>query len=139
MASGEPVGADLDEPRADDGRLLIQIDTWEWGLFVGMSPESTPVEYRFQGGLLYARGIDITGRIRAPNTHRNKRVRVWISPWEPDRYRPLAVDWLAEKEAEAAERPLQIMRSAKNAAWAAAIAAFAAVVVALLGIFAVRH
>lgn len=84
MASGELIKTDLDEPRSFDGRLLIQIDTWEWGLFVGMSPESTPIEYRFQGGLHYTRAIEITGRFRAPDTHRNKRVRVSISPFGPE-------------------------------------------------------
>lgn len=51
-----------------------------------------------------------------------------------ERYRALAVVWLGEQEAAAAERQLNIMRSAKNAAWAAAIAAFAAVLVALVAL-----
>lgn len=46
-------------------------------------------------------------------------------------YRGIAVDWLSERDAAEAKVQLRIMRSAKNAAWAAAIAAFAAVAVAL--------
>lgn len=69
---------------SSDDRLLVEIDDWEWNLFVGVSPDSTPVEYRFQGSLHYTRGIEVSGTVRAPDIHRPKRVRVWISPRGPD-------------------------------------------------------
>jgi hypothetical protein len=60
--------------------LLIEIVNWDWALHVGMSSESTPPEYRFQGGLLYSRGIDIEGRIVAPTSQAGKVIRIWVSP-----------------------------------------------------------
>lgn len=62
---------------------MIEIEEWDWLLYVGLSHPSTPPKYRFQGGLMYTRGIDIAGRIRAPGVHRGKRVRVWISTFGP--------------------------------------------------------
>src|SRR5687767_5495266 len=64
-----------------DGRYMVAISEWNWGLYVGLGPESTPPEYRFQGGLTYTRGIDIMGRVRAPLVHRGKLMRIWISPF----------------------------------------------------------
>jgi hypothetical protein len=71
------------EPAFFDGRCMVEIVTWDWSLYVGLSPQSTPVEYRFQGGLNFSRGIEITGRVRAPSSHRGKTIRVWISPFGP--------------------------------------------------------
>ncbi len=67
-----------------DGRLLIEIETWDSSLHLGLSPEAIPVEYRFQGGLAYTRGFDITGRVIAPKTCRTKSIRIWISPFGPE-------------------------------------------------------
>jgi len=64
-----------------NGRYMIKIMEWDWTLYVGICHPSTPVEHRFQGGLNYSRGIEITGRVRAPAIHRGKRVRIWISPF----------------------------------------------------------
>ena len=68
------------EPSFFTGRLLVEIVNWDWGLHVGMSSEATPPEYRFQGGLLYSRGIEIDARVVAPTSHRGKKVRIWVSP-----------------------------------------------------------
>ena len=72
-----------DERMASD-RLLIEIQKWDWSLHVGLSPASAPIEQRFQGGLLYTRGLDIEGQVVAPKTHRTKSIRIWISPLGPD-------------------------------------------------------
>ncbi len=67
------------DPAFFDGRFMIEIEEWNWALSVGLSHPLTPRRYRFQGGLMYTRGIDLAGRIRAPSLHRGKPIRVWIS------------------------------------------------------------
>jgi hypothetical protein len=62
-----------------NGRLMVEIEGWNWALTVGLSHPSTPPRYRFQGGLMYTRGIDIAGRIRAPSIHRGKQIRIFVS------------------------------------------------------------
>jgi hypothetical protein len=42
------------------------------------------LEYRFQGGLNYSRGIEVIGRVRAPDPHRGKLMRIWLSPFGPE-------------------------------------------------------
>jgi hypothetical protein len=61
---------------------MAQIEQWNWALSVGLSHPLTPRKYRFQGGLIYTRGIDMSGRIRAPNEHRGKPIRMWISTFD---------------------------------------------------------
>jgi len=68
----------------ETGRLLIEIKSWDVSLYVGLSPDAMPAEDRFQGGLLYSRGIDIKGFVLAPKTHRTKQVRIWVSPVGPE-------------------------------------------------------
>lgn len=72
---------DADRP---DGRLLVQITTWEGNLHVGLSSELTPPEHRFQGGLDYVRSFEIEGCVVAPKRHRGKSIRLWLTPFGPD-------------------------------------------------------
>lgn len=72
------------EPGFFDGRFMVEIAEWDWGLYVGLSSGLMPVEHRFQGGLNYVRSIEILGRIRAPLVHRAKLMRIWISPFRSD-------------------------------------------------------
>ncbi|OHB30655.1 MAG: hypothetical protein A2790_23420 [Phenylobacterium sp. RIFCSPHIGHO2_01_FULL_69_31] len=72
------------DPGFFDGRYMVEITDWNWGLHVGLSHDTTPVEYRFQGGLAYARSIEMAARVRAPSTHRGKLMRIWISPFGPE-------------------------------------------------------
>jgi len=65
-----------------DGRFMVEIGTWNWALTVGLSHPLTPRRHRFQGGLMYTRGIEIDGRIRAPAVHRGKPIRVWVSTFD---------------------------------------------------------
>ena len=72
------------DPGFFDGRYMVEIGEWNWGLYVGLSSHLTPIEHRFQGGLGYERSIEIAARVRAPSPHRGKLMRVWISPFGPD-------------------------------------------------------
>lgn len=66
-----------------EGRFLVEIDTWDCNLHVGMSTPLTPMEYRFQGGLSYVRSFELSGRIVAPIEHESKLIRAWLSPFGP--------------------------------------------------------
>lgn len=65
-------------------RFLIEIDAWDWPLHVGLSPETMPREYRFQGGLSYVRSLELEGRIAAPKIHRGQTIRISVTPFGPD-------------------------------------------------------
>ena len=73
-----------EEPGFFDGRYLIDILSWDLSLHVGVSREIVPPEYRFQGGLDYARSFEIQGRIAAPVSARSQTVTVWLMPFGPD-------------------------------------------------------
>ncbi len=83
MVSAESNNAALD-PGFFDGRLLIEIETWDSTLHLGLSSDATPVEHRFQGGLNYIRGFNIEGRVIAPKAHCTKSIRIWISLFGPE-------------------------------------------------------
>jgi hypothetical protein len=72
------------DPQFFEGRVMVEITQWDWNLYVGFSPETVPIEYRFQGGLNYSRGLEIRGRVRAPSADRGKLIRIWLSPFGPD-------------------------------------------------------
>lgn len=72
------------DPGVFDGRLLVEIEAWDWALDVRLSPDVTPMEHRFQGGINYSRPIIVTGRLRAPELYRGKSVRLWITPFGPE-------------------------------------------------------
>jgi hypothetical protein len=72
------------DPGFFDGRFLVEIDRWDATLHVGLSSDSAPQEYRFQGGLSYVRGFDIDGRILAPGRERAKSIRLRLSPFGTD-------------------------------------------------------
>jgi len=72
------------EPGFFNGRFMIEIREWNWNLYLAPSRPEIPVEYRFRGGLNYSRDIEIIGRVRAPNPHRGKLTRIWLSPFGPE-------------------------------------------------------
>jgi hypothetical protein len=72
------------DPGFFDGRFLVEIDRWDGSLHVGLSTDTVPQEYRFQGGLSYVRGFEVDGRVVAPKAHRSKAIRIWISPFGPE-------------------------------------------------------
>jgi len=70
------------DPSFFNGRVMAEIEEWNWALTVGLSHPLTPRRHRFQGGLMYTRGIDLAGRIRAPEVHRGKPIRMWVSTFD---------------------------------------------------------
>lgn len=77
-----------DTPRSGapghDGRLLVEIESWDGNLHVGLAPQSTPSDQRFQGGLAFVRGFEIRGRVIAPKARFAKVISVWLAPFGPE-------------------------------------------------------
>lgn len=72
------------DPGFFTGRYLIEIERWNWNLYVALSPDASPPETRFQGGLHYGRGLEIEGRILAPPPNRGQTIRIWTLNMGPD-------------------------------------------------------
>jgi hypothetical protein len=70
-------------PSFFEGRILVEVLSWDFQLHVGLSTELTPPKDRFQGGLNYVRHIDLSGRILAPREHRARSITVHLSPFGP--------------------------------------------------------
>ena len=92
-------------PSFFDGRYLVEIASWDWEFHLGLSPRSVPKKHRFQGGLVYARGLTIEGTVLAPA--RNRAIRVWFSPVGPNisfgRGGLNRVGWLTEQSGPPAQ------------------------------------
>lgn len=69
-------------PSFFEGRVLIDILSWEWAFSLGVN-RIGPRKYRFQGGLDRVRTIKLKGRIRAPQEHRGRDVHVYVYPFGP--------------------------------------------------------
>lgn len=72
------------DPGFFEDRFLIEILDWDWNLHFGLSSDHVPIEYRYRGEFLYARGLEIVGRIVAPNTHDGQMIYVWVTPVGPE-------------------------------------------------------
>ncbi len=72
----------IQDPEPDLFR--IEILSWDWNLVLSISPESMPVEYRFQGGLGYSRGFDMLGRVLTPQSHSGKTIRISTTSFGSD-------------------------------------------------------
>jgi hypothetical protein len=81
METEDEGGAPLD-PSFFEGRVLIELLSWDWGLYVGLS-RIGPRKYRFQGGLDLVRTITLEGRIQAPWEHRGRDIQVHVRPFGP--------------------------------------------------------
>jgi len=76
--------SEANEQSGRQRRMIVEIDHWNWGLHVGVSSPFVPIEHRFHQGLMYARGIEIEGRVRAPRTLEDQPIDVWITPLGPE-------------------------------------------------------
>lgn len=97
MATEDEGGAPLG-PRFFEGRVLIELLSWDWALYVGLS-RIGPRKHRFQGGLDLVRSIELEGRVLAPEQHRAHDIRVDVSPFGPDiRFSPRGLNWVGRFE-----------------------------------------
>lgn len=81
-------------------QFLVEIQCWNCGYFVQLSPASTPPEYRFQGGLLFTSSLEIEGRVLAPRSHEGRPMRLWVRTSGSDRDEPeplLGLGWIGER------------------------------------------
>lgn len=67
-----------------DGRILIEIDTWEADFHLGMLPPGMPTEGSYLGGLIFVRGFDVRGRVLAPKELSGGTIDITLSPLPPD-------------------------------------------------------
>jgi hypothetical protein len=78
--------ADLPNAASDtgffDGRLLIDILTWDWNLRIAIGRVLTEPKSRSHG-LDYGRDFTIHGRVRAPRELRGKTIKVTLTPFGP--------------------------------------------------------
>jgi hypothetical protein len=72
------------DPAFFNGRFMVEPREWNWNIYLALSHPEVPVEFRFQGGLSFSRAIEIIGRVRAPDPHKGKRARIWLSPFGPE-------------------------------------------------------
>lgn len=70
-------------PSFFEGRVLVEILSWEWALGVGVS-RFAPHKRRSQPGLDISRTIWVQGRIQAPQQDRGRDIRVLFYPFGPD-------------------------------------------------------
>ena len=71
------------DPSFFDGRILIDIEAWDWNLRVAVSAPSTRLKSRFQSGLDYGRDFKIRGRVRAPSALRGSVLDITLAPFGP--------------------------------------------------------
>lgn len=81
MADQEDDGAL--HPSFFEGRLLIEVLSWDWDLYLGVSRVG-PRKYRFQGGLDRVRTIRVEGRVQARQEHRGRDIKVRFTPFGPE-------------------------------------------------------
>ena len=81
MSDDQPGNAALD-PSFFEGRLMMDILSWDWNLRVAISPTAMRPRARFQG-LDYGRDFTIRGRVRAPRELSGKTIKVTLSPFGP--------------------------------------------------------
>jgi len=62
--------------------FLIEIQSWDWPLYVGVTPEAAVTNPDLDGDLLCVQNIEIQGRVLAPEEHRSKLIelRVYAFP-----------------------------------------------------------
>lgn len=70
------------DPSFFDGRLTIDILSWDWNLRVGIKPSASDRKASPQG-LKYDRDFTIRGRIRAPRELRGRTMKVTLAPFGP--------------------------------------------------------
>jgi len=69
-------------PSFFDGRILIDIEDWDWNLRVAVSEPQARLKSRFQG-LEYGRDFKIRGRVRAPSAMRGQVAEITLVPFGP--------------------------------------------------------
>lgn len=70
------------DPSFFEGRLMIDILSWDWNLRIAINRAAMRPRSRFQG-LDYGRDFTIQGRIRTPRGLRGKSMKVTLSPFGP--------------------------------------------------------
>jgi hypothetical protein len=70
------------DPAFFEGRLMIDILSWDWNLRVAINATAMRPRTRFQG-LDYGRDFTLHGRVRTPRELRGRTIKVTLSPFGP--------------------------------------------------------
>jgi hypothetical protein len=68
------------DPSYFEGRYLVEIESWNWELGLGLMPASAPAEAKVHGELMYTRGVDIRGRVLVPRAYQPRTMGLWLTP-----------------------------------------------------------
>lgn len=67
-----------------EGRLLMQIESWDATLALRVCSEGTPPEYRLRGAFSRSQLFELRGKLLAPKGYRGQSIRVFLSPLGQD-------------------------------------------------------
>ena len=59
---------------------LVEIQSWDWPLHVGVRPRSAVADHHLEGDLLCVETLAIDGLVLAPEEHRSKRIHLSLYP-----------------------------------------------------------
>ena len=111
----------LTEARLD---FLVELGRCDGGLNLLPSPPTLPREHRFQRGLIYSRMIEIEGRVLAPQSFTDRRMRIWLSQlqsWNFHRHRVPDIGDIYDRTGELPGGGLEAMLYLPTEAWLTAI------------------
>ena len=111
----------LTEARLD---FLVELGRCDGGLSLLSSPPTLPKAHRFQGGLIYSRMIEIEGRVLAPRSFTDRRVRIWLSQLQSWNFRRRGAPDIGDIYDRTGELPgggLETMLYLPKEAWLTAI------------------
>lgn len=111
----------LTEARLD---FLIELHGYDGGLGLMPCPPSVPRAHRFQGGLIYARMIEIEGRVVAPEGFSGRRMRIWLDQlegWRLSRGEPPRIGDICDRTGELPGGGLETTLYIPRDAWLPAV------------------
>ncbi len=111
----------LSESRQD---FAVELEGCDGGLSLLPSPPQMPKAHRFQGGLIYTRTIEVTGRMTAPQPMSDRPIRIWLSQlerWHFSRREPPYIGDLCDRTHELPGGGLEAAIYIPKDAWSTSI------------------
>jgi hypothetical protein len=72
------------DPGFFDGRILLEITSWDCTYHLMPSPRGLPKEHRFQGGLSFSHGFELETRVVVPKGYPVDGFRLWLSTFDTE-------------------------------------------------------
>jgi len=64
--------------------FLVEIQSWDWPLHVGVTPRSAVADPGLEGDLMCVQNVTIEGRVLEPEEHRSKLIDLRVYPFPRD-------------------------------------------------------